>query len=104
MGRTACGKSHKLGLSELEFSDIKEDVKEKADKYIDNEVADSYDEALTLALNAVKPSLAKDLKAKRNTKTSKMSKGRSATKSEKSETQKLEDKFSADMPKGWSAK
>lgn len=95
-----------LGLSKIEFSDIEELVKEKANKLMSNEIAESYDEALTTALGLVKPSLARDLKAKRNTgrKTSKMSTGKSVNKQNKTDAQKLEDAFAADMPKGWSAK
>jgi len=95
-----------LGLSKIEFSDIEESVKEKAGRLMDSEIAESYDEALTTALELIKPSLARDLKARRNTgrKTSKMSSGKSAKKQEKNSAEKLEDSFSATMPKGWSAK
>ena len=95
-----------LGLSKIEFSDIEESVKEKAGRLVDSEIAESYDEALTTALELIKPSLARDLKARRNTgrKTSKMSSGKSAKKQERNSAEKLEDSFSATMPKGWSAK
>jgi len=95
-----------LGLTAIEFSDIEDDIVEKADKYFNAEVTDSYEEATRLALKKVNPSLAKELSAKRETKrkVTKMSSGKSATKSKKTEFQKLEDSFDTDMPKGWSAK
>ena len=95
-----------LGLTTIEFSDIKEDVIEQADKYFDAEVTEDYNESLVLALKKIKPSMANDLNAQRQTKrkTSKMSGGKSANKSEKTDFEKLEDSFSADMPKGFSAK
>lgn len=58
----------RLGLTEIEFHDIKDDLEEKAERLIETEVSGSYSDALAQAYRLIDPAKAKKLVEKEVTK------------------------------------
>lgn len=51
----------RIGLTEIEFADIRDEVAEKADRLLETEVANNYSDALLQAYNLIDPAKAKKL-------------------------------------------
>ena len=99
-----------LKMTEIEFSDIKDDLDERAKSLVKSETAKNYVQALGVALQMVSPKLAEDMAANAAVKEAaeriEQASGGSAAggkSSEKSEEQAIEAKFDKNLPPGFSA-
>lgn len=99
------GFKDKLGMTEIEFSDIKNRLDAKAKSLVKSETADNYEQALNLALQIIEPDLYEEMETDKVTtkvaeRIRKASGGSSKSKKtdKGSEMSAMEEKFNKNLP------